>query len=153
MSSNKVAQLYLVSQYATENVNNIYLVFRNVDFRTILGDNYLLGGKYALNLISLLCLSTTYGLFTVESNGMVFHNIDLINQSDNEYKIKNRATYPFFGTSGVNYTTYGIPVMFELTTQICDIVIRIYLQDNDYAYTEAYPISNHSYNFDIYKLN
>ncbi len=152
MSSNKVAQLYLVSKEAIENVNNVYLVYRNVNFRALISDCEI-DSYYVLNLVSLLSETTTYGLFTIESNGMIFHNIDLINQSDTEYKIKNRAVYPFFGTSGVNYATYGIPVMFKLTSEICDIVVRVYLQANDYTYTEANLITDHSYNFDIYKLN
>lgn len=155
MSSNKVAQLYLLSQEANENVNNIYLVFRNIDFKILFTD-CVIGDYYVLNLVNIVSQRGELGVFTFESNGMVFHNIDLINQADTEYKIKNRGTFPLFtsgSTTVSSYANYGIPMMFKLTNQICDIVIRTYLQSNDYAYTEANAINNFSLNFDIYKIN
>ncbi len=151
MSSNKVAQLYLLSGDAVENVNNVYLVYRNIDFKTLITD-CVIGDYYIINLVSILSETAITGLFTIESNGMLFHNIDLINQYDKEYKIRNRGTFPFFGSAGVTYASYGIPMMFKLTNQICDIVIRTYLQSNDYAYSESTAISKFALNFDIYKI-
>lgn len=149
--SKQTAQLFLYTGNANVNVNQNYLEFQNVDWKLLLGDMFEIGSDYILNLISITNETTAYGAFTLEGNGMVFHNVDLLD-NNTEYKRSNRGTFPFFGTSGATYSNYGVPAMFKLTNQISNIIIRHYLQDDNYAYT-GNAITAHTFNFDIYKIN
>lgn len=148
--SKQTAQLFLYTGNANVDVNHNYLEFQNVDWKLLLGDMFEIGADYILNLISITNETASYGAFTMEADGMVFHNIDLLD-NNTEYKMRNRGTFPFFAGSGANYTNYGVPVMFKLTNQISNIIIKHYLQDDNYAYT-GNAITNHTFNFDIYKI-
>lgn len=159
MNKSYCSALILDTNKAITNTNNTHRYLEwFVDFKTLLGDDFKIGALYNLNLVGLIstdAATDSNGLFTLESECLVFtNNADLLNAGD-RYVLSNKAVYPYTIAGATNAYTNpveGYPETFKLTSAKGYIRLQHRLQSQFYIVDNTQFMGAHVLNFDIYRI-
>ncbi len=155
------SQLLLDTNNAIINTNNTYLEW-NVDFGTILQDDFQIGGLYNIVYTSITQgdgSTALAGLFTLESPAMIFmHNVDFIDGGSNgRYERSNKGTFPYVtNVAGIAmiFSNYGYTETVRITSARSIVRMQHYLASQNYVLNNSLTtIAPHLISFDIYRID
>lgn len=143
--------------------NHTDAIFKDINFRTLLGDSFELGGKYNISVSTILTNKTSGTnmaagnlnvYFLVSSPAMKFKFFSYYNSNSVDFTNQTFFMFPHRYTTQDNISYYSEVSMcsFELVGEIADININHYYANT----TSTSPSNNISYPYlmicDIYKI-